>query len=289
MQKNPMKPVIGITSPGNMGAAVGARLTANRLRVLTSLQGRGAASRARAEAAGLTAATDERLVEADFLLSILPPKDAVAIAERLAPALRAAARKPVYVDCNAVSPATVRRIAEVVEATGTPFVDGGIIGGPPREGYAGPKFYVSGPDAERVTEFNQYGLVIRVVEGGIGAASALKLAYAGINKGTIALGAAMVLVARRAGVEDDLLQALSESQRPLLAQFSRGVPDMFSKAARWAPEMREIADYVERSVEADIYDGMAEFFERLGADFAGEKDEINVLDEFFARARKLQG
>ncbi|MCC6948916.1 MAG: NAD(P)-dependent oxidoreductase [Bradyrhizobiaceae bacterium] len=289
MQKTPINPVIAITSPGNMGAAVGARLTANRLRVLTSVHGRGAASRARAEAAGLIAATDDRLAEADFLLSILPPKDAVAIAERLAPALRAAARKPVYVDCNAVSPATVRRIAEVVTATGTPFVDGGIIGGPPREGYAGPKFYVSGPEAERVTELNRFGLVIRVVKGGIGAASALKLAYAGINKGTIALGAAMVLAARRAGVEADLLQELAESQRPFLAQLSRGVPDMFSKAERWAPEMREIADYVERSVEADIYDGMAEFFERLAADFAGGKEEISALDEFFARARKLSG
>jgi 3-hydroxyisobutyrate dehydrogenase-like beta-hydroxyacid dehydrogenase len=123
------------------------------------------------------------------------------------------------------------------------------------------------------------------VHGGIGAASALKLAYAGINKGTIALGAAMALAAHRAGVEDDLLRELSESQRVLLAQFTRGVPDMFAKAERWAPEMREIADYVERGVEADIYDAMAELYERLAADFAGSKDEIGVLDQFFRRAQ----
>lgn len=281
-----MSPVIAITSPGAMGAAVGARLTANRLRVLTSLQGRSPATRARADAAGLIAATDDRLAEADILLSIVPPKDAVSAAERLAPALGKAAKKPVYVDCNAVSPATVQRIAEIVAASGTPFVDGGIIGGPPREGYAGPKFYVSGPEADRVSILNQFGLTVRVVKGGIGAASALKLAYAGINKGTIALGAAMVLAAQRAGVQDDLLDELSESQRALLIQLARSVPDMFAKAERWAPEMREIADYVERSVEADVYDAMAEFYERLAADFAGPKRETDVLGQFFRRARE---
>jgi putative dehydrogenase len=280
-----MNPVIAITSPGAMGAAVGARLTASGLQVLTSLDGRSARSRERARAAGMVVATDARLADADFLLSIVPPKDAVAIAERLAPALRAAIHKPVYVDCNAVSPATARRIADVITAAGTPFVDGGIIGGPPREGYAGPKFYVSGPDAGRVEILNQFGLTVRVMQGGIGAASALKLAYAGINKGTIALGAAMVLAAQRAGVEDDLLRELSKSQRALLGQLARGVPDMFAKAERWAPEMREIADYVERGVEADIYDAMAEFYERLAADFAGPKREISVLDRFFRRAQ----
>lgn len=285
-----MKPVIAITAPGNMGAAVGGRLAANGLVVLTSLAGRGPESTARAAAAGIAAVSDAELVEADFLLSILPPKDALTIAERLAPALRAATRKPVYVDCNAVSPATVKQIAAAVAATGTPFVDGGIIGGPPREGYAGPKFFVSGPEAQRVTALNRYGLTVRVVKGEIGAASALKLSYAGINKGTIALGAAMVLAAQRAGVEADLMQELSEGLRVLLAQFTRGVPDMFAKAERWAPEMREIAAYADADGEGEIYEGMAKFYERIAADFGGAKREIGILDAFFrgAGAKKEQ-
>jgi len=45
---------------------------------------------------------------------------------RTAPTLRAAANKPVYVDCNALNPGTVLRIARVIEATGSAFVDGGI-------------------------------------------------------------------------------------------------------------------------------------------------------------------
>ncbi|MEX2126844.1 MAG: DUF1932 domain-containing protein [Xanthobacteraceae bacterium] len=281
-----MTPVVAIIAPGNMGAAVGGRLTANGLTVLTSLANRGPESTARAAAAGLKAVSDAEITPADFLLSIVPPKEALALAERLAPALAAANRKPIYVDCNAVSPDTAKRIAAVIEATGAPFVDGGIIGGPPREGYAGPKIFVSGPKAPRVAELGQFGLVVRVVEGTIGAASALKLSYAGINKGMIAIGSAMVLAARRAGVEDALMRELSESQRALLAQLSRGVPDMFAKAERWAPEMEEIANYAGPGGEAEIFHGMAELYERLAKDFSGSKEEIAALKEFFAKSGK---
>ena len=138
-----MNPVIAITSPGNMGAAVGGRLTAQGVKVLTKIAGRSAASRRRAADMGLVDAFDSDFVQADFLLSIVPPKVALATAEALAPALRLAGRKPIYVDCNAISPAKAAQIGDVLAATGTPYVDGGIIGGPPREGYT-PRLYVSG-------------------------------------------------------------------------------------------------------------------------------------------------
>ena len=277
-----MNPVIAITSPGNMGAAVGGRLTSHGIKVLTKFSGRSAASRQRAAANMLQDATLAELAQADFLLSIVPPKEAVAIAEGLAPALSQSGSKPIYVDCNAVSPETARRIGKILADTGTRYVDGGIIGGPPREGYT-PRLYVSGPDARRVEDLNRYGLDVRTVEGGIGAASALKLSYAGINKGVIGLGAAMVLAARRAGVEDALMRELSESQRALLTQLSRGVPDMFSKAERWAPEMEEIADYAGPGGEAEIYSGLAQFYERLAQDLNGRRNEIDALDAFFGR------
>jgi putative dehydrogenase len=280
-----MKPVIAITSPGSMGAAIGGRLAAHGLKVLTKIAGRSAASQQRAAANSLQQATYEDFAGADFLLSIAPPKEALAIAEALAPALRRSGAKPVYVDCNAVSPETARWIGRVLADTGAPYVDGGIIGGPPREGYT-PRLYVSGPEASRVADLNRYGLDVRTVEGGIGAASALKLSYAGINKGTIGLGAAMILAARRAGVEDALLGELSESQRALLNQLSRGVPDMFSKAERWAPEMEEIANYAGPGGEAEIYAGLARFYERMAKDFSGPQDETGTLDEFFRGGRK---
>jgi 3-hydroxyisobutyrate dehydrogenase-like beta-hydroxyacid dehydrogenase len=278
-----MKPVIAITSPGAMGAAIGGRLAACGATVLTSLEGRSTASQRRAQGNGLVAVSDRELAGADFLLSIVPPKEAVAVAERLAPALASVTQKPVFIDCNAVSPATATRIGAVLEPTGATYADGGIIGGPPREGYT-PRLYVSGEQAQRALELNRLGLDVRLVQGGIGAASALKLSYAGINKGVVGLAAAMVLAAARAGVEDVLFQELSESQRAILGQLTRGVPDMFAKAERWGPEMREIADYA--GEHAEIYAGLAKLYERLAADFSGRKDEVGLLDEFFRASRK---
>jgi L-threonate 2-dehydrogenase len=280
-----MKPVVAIIAPGNMGAAVGGRLATNGLKVLTSLANRSAASAARAAAAGLEATSDAEITQADFLLSIVPPKEAVGLAERLAPALATANRKPVYVDCNAVSPATAIRVAGIIQPTGAPFVDGGIVGGPPREGSPGPRFYVSGPEAPRAAVLSKYGLIVRQVEGPVGAASALKLSYAGINKGLIAIGSAMVLAARRAGVEDALLRELSESQRAVLAHLSRGVPDMFSKAERWAPELDEIASYAQREGDAEIFAGMARLYERIADDLKNAGEETGDLDEFFRKAQ----
>jgi hypothetical protein len=96
----------------------------------------------------------------------------------------------------------------------------------------------------------------------------------------------MVLAAQRAGVEDELLRELSDSQRALLAQLSRGVPDMFAKAARWAPEMEEISRYAEAGGEAEIYAGMAELYERLAADFGSSQHEISALRDFFAKDQR---
>jgi L-threonate 2-dehydrogenase len=121
----------------------------------------------------------------------------------------------------------------------------------------------------------------------IGAASALKMSYAGITKGLISLGSSMVLAAQRAGVSDALFAELSASQASLLNGFSRSIPDMFSKANRWVAEMREIADFVGSScAEHDAYTAIANFYSRLGRDFDGDQKEIGALRQFFDRDGK---
>src|SRR5580692_6082947 len=115
-----MTPVVAVIAPGAMGAAVGKRLTDNGLKVLTSLAGRSEATAARARGAGMTAVSDSEIAAADFILSILPPGDALALAERFAPALKASNAKPVYVDCNAVNPKTVERVAAAIAPTECP-------------------------------------------------------------------------------------------------------------------------------------------------------------------------
>ena len=191
--------VIAIIAQGAMGAGLGRRLAQRGATVLTGLAGRSAASARRAAEAGMRDATPAELAGADVFLSVLPPSEARACAARLAPALQAAPRKAAYVDCNAVSPATAEAVGAIVAPTGAAFVDGGIIGGPPRDDGYTPVLYVAGPEAERLAAapLRAHGLDVRVTPGPIGAASALKMSYAGITKGLVALSSAMVLAAAR--------------------------------------------------------------------------------------------
>jgi len=279
-------PVVAIIAQGAMGAGMARRLTENGATVLTCLDGRSEASRHRAEAAGMRAVDLPGIAgAADIILSILPPAEAPALAQALAPHLAAAgARKPAYADCNAVSPETVARIAEIVAPTGCAFVDGGIIGGPPRpDGYT-PVLYLSGPEAGRLAALGRHGLEVAVLDGPVGAASALKMSYAGITKGLVALSSAMMLAATRAGAAEGLHRELARSQPQLLAWFGRMVPPMYDKAYRWVGEMEEIAGFVRPDAEAaGIYRAIAAFYARLAEDAAGPNRATAALSAFLKR------
>jgi putative dehydrogenase len=276
-----MQPIVAVIAAGMMGSGVGGRLAQNGIEVRTALGGRSDASVKRAKAAGMAGATDEQIAASDFILSIVPPGEAQGLADRLAPALRAAAKKPIYVDCNAVSPPTVLRIARTIEETGATFVDGGIIGGPPTPGSKGTKLYVSGPAASRVAELEKYGLEVKLQAGPIGAASAMKMSYAGITKGFTALGAAMMLAAARAGTTDALRAELSASQPALYGWLTRAMPKMYSKAYRWVAEMEEISGFVgEDPAAAQFYQAAASLYERIAADYEGQRAECTALDAF---------
>ncbi len=281
-----MSPVVAIVAPGAMGAAVGKRLVDNGLKVLTSLQGRSPETVARAKAAGMTAANDSEIAAADFILSILPPGDALALAEHFVPVLRASNAKPVYVDCNAINPATVKRVAAAIAPTECPFVDAGIIGSPPKPGEAGPRFYASGPSAQRFATLRDYGLDVRVLGGAMSAASALKMSYAGITKGTQAIGAAMMLAAMRSGSADDLLAELQSSQKQLFPWLKRQLELMPPKAYRWVAEMQEIAGFVADDPAArDLYEGAAHFYERFAENFeSGDKNDAAALEAFLGKS-----
>ena len=102
-----------------------------------------------------------------------------------------------YLDANAIAPATAREVAGIVEGGGATFVDGGIIG-PPPSAEGGTRLYLSGPRAAEVRRlFAGTDLDVRVLEGET-TASALKMAYAGWTKGTAALILAVRGLARAA-------------------------------------------------------------------------------------------
>jgi putative dehydrogenase len=278
-----MAPVIAVIAAGAMGSAIGRRLHENGARVLTSLEGRGAATAERAHAAGMEAANDADIVAADIILSIVPPAEAVALVQRLAPALTAGARKSVFADCNAIDPGTMEKVTAIMAPTGAACVDGAIFGGPPMPGKEGPKIYFCGPQAHRLAPLADLGLRIDIMDGPIGAASSLKMSYAGITKGLAAIASAMVLAADRAGAGAALYEELSDSQPQLLARFKTTLPDMYPKAYRWVAEMREIATFLKDDpAAATIFEGAAQFYEGIAKDLNGERRETARIDAFLS-------
>src|ERR1700730_18886669 len=89
-----MNIVIAIHSPGAMGSSVSARLVEHGARLLTSLDGRSAATIERASAAGMEDASPETITTADFILSIVPPGEGLALAEGLVKSLSGTRPKP---------------------------------------------------------------------------------------------------------------------------------------------------------------------------------------------------
>ena len=251
--------VIGILGMGTMGSAVAATYKAAGHRVLTDLAGRSETSVKRAEACGIEAADGlaALVAEAETIFSIVPPDTAYWVAEAVAAV--SGGNSPVFVDANAVASPTVQRIAGVCQAAGLPFVDGGIVGFPPT-GSERPRLYLSGERAGDLTSLDGQAFEHMVLEGGVGRASAFKMIYAGLTKGTNALLVNQLLAAERAGLLEAYLAELAYSQERMLAQAERVVPRMPADAGRWAPEMLEIAAQLD---EFGLPDGFHKAAERI--------------------------
>jgi len=278
---------IAVLAPGAMGSAVARRLSEYGAGVLTSLQGRSEATAKRAAEAGMIAAEDADIAGADIILSIVPPAKAVALAERLAAVIAKRDTKPVVVDCNAVNVETVRKIETIIVAAGARFVDAGIIGFPPQPGSKGPAVYMSGEHARDVAVLKDLGLDVRIIDGPVGAASALKMSYAGIIKGFAGIGSAMVLAATRAGAADALRDELALSQPAMLKRLEIALPDMIPKAHRWVAEMGEIAGFLGAEHPARlIYEGFAKLFAHLAEDANGEGVDAALLKAFAASVER---
>ena len=233
---------IAVMSPGDMGHAVGRTLHEQGFRVITALAGRSARSRDLAAHGGLEDVdTLARLIaEADLVLSIMPPDKAEEFASAAADAMRETGATPMFADCNAVAPATTQKIGEIVGAAGAAFVDGGIIGAAPGKA-APPRLYVSGPDAEALLPLGGPELQVMPLGEEVGRASALKMCYAALTKGTMTLDTAVLLAGTQLGVYDELKAELVGSQQAAFNRMNKRVPWLAADAERWTGEMEEIA------------------------------------------------
>jgi len=210
---------VGLLFPGEMGTLVGAAAGAD---VLWASDGRSEATARRASEAGFrdVGTVDELVAQSEIVISLCPP----AIAEEVAGQVAAAGFDGLYTEANAIAPARVERIAKTLRC-----VDGAVIV------RAGLNLYLSGEkvDVDAVAGLFEDGEVNAIpLEGEIGAASALKMAFGGWNKIGTALAAQAYAIARAYGVEEALAGEGVESGRILRAG---------PKAWRWAPEMEEVA------------------------------------------------
>lgn len=258
---------VGLLHPGEMGSVVGECARAGGARVLWVSEGRSAESRGRAEGAGLEDARTLAVLvsQSDVILSVCPPHAAVDVARAVA----ACRFSGVYVDANAVSPATAREIGEIVARSGATFVDGGIVGSPPRT-RGSTRLYLSGSSAATVASlFERSPLEAIVLEGPAGAASALKMAYASYTKGVSALLMAIRTLAISEGVDDALLAEWKRSHPELPARSESAVRGSARKAWRFAGEMEEIAaTFAGAGLPDGFHRAAAEIYARL----AGYKD-----------------
>lgn len=289
---------IGIMSPGDMGHAVGRALRGRGWRVVTALAGRSAHTRNLAAAGGLedVGTLSALAAEAELILSIMPPAAAEGFAAAAAAAIADRGRAPYFADCNAVSPATCRRIADTIEQAGGRFIDVGIIGSPPGVGSAPTRFYASGVHARVLAALEGEGLAVRVVGAEIGRASGLKMCYAALTKGTIALHTAALIAAESLGLSDELRDELGASQPAALERMRASVPWLATTADRWIGEMLEIAATLEAAGTTPLlHRGAAEVFRLvastpLAAETRATADRSRTLEDavrvFTEAARK---
>ena len=275
---------VGVLNPGEMGSVVAARAKEAGNRVVWASQGRREDTRRRAEAAGLEDVGSLRDLTAasDVILSVCPPEAALDLARHVA----TTGFDRIYVDGNAVSPATTREIGRVIESAGATFIDGGIIGPPPRKPGT-TRLYVSGPGAPQVKSlFGDSALNVIVLDAPVGAASAVKMAYASWTKGTSALILSVRALAAIEGVEDALLAEWQTSQPQLIKRAEDAASGSAPKAWRFVGEMEEIAaTFAAAGLPDGFHLAAAEVWRRLSSYKDASRPSVAEVVEVLRKSR----
>ncbi|KAI1399361.1 6-phosphogluconate dehydrogenase C-terminal domain-like protein [Hypoxylon fuscum] len=293
---------IGIISIGDMGVGLAKLLVAHGFAVATNARGRSAdtLSRAREAQVELLASDEDLAQQCAVILSVVPPRDAAATAQRVVDAVtgplpRRRDADPLYfADLNAVAPASVRRIAALFGSTqvagAVRFVDGCILGGPPARkpdsanGSGGewnrPSIPTSGPyELSAIAGFGAAlasTLNMRHIGPEIGAASGLKMCFASFSKGFTSIAIQSFTTASRLGVLGDLQRELQAVLPAHHAQAAKGVVGMAPKAYRWVGEMEEIARTFadEGGFAPDTFVGAAAVYRTVADDTALGREKI---------------
>jgi 3-hydroxyisobutyrate dehydrogenase-like beta-hydroxyacid dehydrogenase len=265
---------VGVVSPGDMGSAIAKRIKESGKSVHTALDGRSERTKALGRESGLNdCGSMEKLVSTcDLVISVLNPGEATKVATQVAAAMKKTGRKIAFADLNAVSPQTTRDMDRAIREAGGMYIDGGIIGPPPRGEKDKPRIYVSGPDAYLFEQISHPNLQIRVMSERVGDASGVKMCYAAMTKGTTALAVELLVAARKLGVEQALEKELRDSQSDAFDRHMKSIPGMPPKAYRWVPEMQEIAKtFGELGMTRNIFLGASDIYTMVAATALGKE------------------
>ena len=256
---------IGIMSPGDMGHSIAEVLDAAGYRVVTVLDGRSKLTKTRAKRSNMEdlGNINEVVSVSDFIFSIMPPEEAENFAKKVAKVIDGSDNSPVFVDCNAVSPNTTLDIAEVITSSGAKFLNVGIIGPPPGRGLT-TKFYASGQYVETLEFINRDTMELVPMGDDIVKASAIKMCYAALTKGTMTLHASVLTAAELLGVSQELQNEFKESQKFHWEAMCKRVSTLACDAGRWADEMDQISEtFASIGLTKNLHKGAADVFRSL--------------------------
>ncbi|KAL3467226.1 6-phosphogluconate dehydrogenase [Aspergillus heterothallicus] len=297
--------VVGILSIGEMGVGVGKLLINRGYRVATYAEDRSEHTRERAKSSGieLCPSIAGLVSAATCILSIVPPRDALATAKRVAEATSETNTREsplYYLDLNAIAPSHASQIESLFASNpNVVFIDGGIIGGPPRPkpdsptDWICPSIVVSGPTKLPYTHLTKV-LNIDHVADTIGPASGLKMCFASTTKGFIAIAIQSLVTAETLGVYPQLRAYLEQHNKEALAIADHGVVGMPPKAYRWVNEMQQIGRTMEEEggFSSELFDGVAEVYRvvaedtALGLERPGRRERGKTVDDAIAVMRE---
>lgn len=274
---------VGIINPGAMGISIAASARSADHEVYWSLEGRSAATRQRAEEQNLIAlaSLSELCGNCDVIICVCPPHAAQSVAE----AVIDAGFRGLYCDGNAIAPQKAQAIGARLASAGIDFADGSIIG-PPAWKHGTTRFYLSGSSAEQIAELFKDTVTEALVIGDeIGKASALKMAFAALTKGSTALLSAIYGTADQLGVRDDLEREWALRDSDSVMQRRNQVRNVTEKAWRFAGEMQEIATTFESAnLPPGFFEAAHEVYQRM-ARFK-DADAVPELEDVLAALRE---
>ena len=272
---------VGILGMGHMGSGVGAELKRGGFDVATCLDGRSERTRNRASEAGVRdlGTLDALVAQCDTFLSIVPADQAEPLAAAVAE--RAQGKALHFVDCNSITPSKTERICKVVQDAGCTFSDGGIVGPPPADEAIQTRLFISGPDCDVLLGMSSDNMRVIRLSDSLKQATEMKVLFAAINKGAVALLTNVLAGAEHAGLLDHVVNEVKQIRPGLIETAIRSAPSLGDKGARWAIEMRDLAEGLEdlgvsgdyHQAAAKSYDQFAENIDKAGkgppADLAG--------------------